>query len=86
MWAYRIGGATSGAFQQDCDDDGETHAGARMLHLLEILAVRDVVVVVSRWFGGILLGPDRFRHINNATRGVLLLSGVLRPPEDKKKH
>ncbi|XP_037079618.1 protein IMPACT-like [Pollicipes pollicipes] len=71
MWAYRIGGATSGAFQQDCDDDGETHAGARMLHLLE-----DVVVVVSRWFGGILLGPDRFRHINNATRGV----------PDKKKH
>jgi putative IMPACT (imprinted ancient) family translation regulator len=33
--------------------------------------VEDVVVVVSRWFGGVLLGPARFTHINNAARELL---------------
>jgi len=32
-----------------------------MLHLLEILDVENVLVVVSRWFGGIQLGADRFK-------------------------
>ena len=32
-----------------------------MLHLLDILNVENVLVVVSRWFGGIQLGPDRFK-------------------------
>lgn len=31
----------------------------------------DVVVVVSRWFGGVLLGPSRFRIINNTARQLL---------------
>ncbi|XP_043238156.1 protein IMPACT-like isoform X2 [Amphibalanus amphitrite] len=86
MWAYRIQGAASGAFLQDCDDDGETHAGGRMLHLLEIVGVQNWVVVVTRWYGGIQLGPDRFRHINNATRNVLQLSGAISPPDEKKKR
>ena len=33
--------------------------------------VRNVVVVVSRWFGGTLLGPTRFTLINNAARILL---------------
>ena len=41
---------------QDCDDDGEAAAGGRLLHLLQAADVRNVVVVVSRWFGGVLLG------------------------------
>ncbi|KAJ8981294.1 hypothetical protein NQ317_004030 [Molorchus minor] len=56
---------------QDCDDDGETHAASRVLHLLQILKLTNVMVVVSRWYGGIHLGPDRFKHINNAARQVL---------------
>lgn len=67
MLAYRIA-TEGGAVLQDCDDDGESGAGSRMLHLLQILDVIDVAVVVSRWYGGIHLGPDRFKHINNATR------------------
>lgn len=71
MLAYRIRGSDSlpgSGILQDCDDDGETGAGSRMLHLLQILEVMDVAVVVTRWYGGIHLGPDRFKHINNATR------------------
>lgn len=37
----------------------------------KIVEAKDVLVVVTRWYGGIHLGPDRFRHINNAARQVL---------------
>ncbi len=37
--------------------------------------VCNVLVVVTRWYGGILLGPSRFTHINNAAR--LLLEGSI---------
>jgi putative IMPACT (imprinted ancient) family translation regulator len=46
--AYRIV-TSKGTILQDCDDDGETHAGGRVLHLLEILNATNVMVVVSRW-------------------------------------
>ncbi len=38
----------------------------------QILDVRNVLVVVSRWYGGILLGPDRFKHISNCARSILI--------------
>lgn len=37
-----------------------------------------MVVVVSRWFGGILLGPDRFKHINNSARCLLDTCGYIK--------
>ena len=78
----------------DNDDDGETAAGGRLAHLLQILVgvlsrtpgpalltdlqeVNNVLVVVTRYFGGILLGPDRFKHINQAARNALELGGFL---------
>ena len=30
---------------------------------------------VSRWFGGVLLGPDRFRIISNSARALLTQTG-----------
>lgn len=39
--------------------------------------VNDVLVVVTRYFGGIHLGPDRFKHINQAARNALELGGFL---------
>lgn len=80
MWAYRIGGQTISnptVLQQNCDDDGETHAGSRLLHLLQIVDARDVMVVVSRWYGGIQLGPDRFKHISNVARELLLAQNYI---------
>jgi putative IMPACT (imprinted ancient) family translation regulator len=35
-----------------------------------------MLVVVSRWFGGILLGPSRFSFINNAARNAIVQSGL----------
>ena len=39
--------------------------------------VVNVIVVVSRWFGGIQLGPARFKWINNAARRVLEQEGFV---------
>merc|ERR1712004_68829 len=83
--AYRIEGEKRSSLLQDCDDDGEDAAGGRMLHLLQLLDVKNVVVVVSRWYGGIHLGPDRFKHINNAARQVLELAGLISDKPGKKK-
>ena len=40
-----------------------------------------MLVVVTRYFGGIHLGPDRFKHINQAARNALELGGFLDVPD-----
>ncbi|KAJ5947633.1 hypothetical protein N7466_000648 [Penicillium verhagenii] len=75
---------------QDYDDDGETAAGGRLLHVMQLMNVWNVVVVVSRWFGGIHLGPARFRLINDVGRDALVKGGFVReetpgPEKGKKK-
>ncbi|OXU23457.1 hypothetical protein TSAR_001641 [Trichomalopsis sarcophagae] len=77
IYAYRIYNESNKNFIHDCDDDGEVQAGSRLLHLLEIMDAKNVVVMVSRWYGGIHLGPDRFRHINNAARQVLTKADLI---------
>ena len=63
---------------QDCDDDGETAAGGRLLHLLQVMDVWNVFVVVSRWYGGIQLGPDRFRIISQVAREAVVRGGWIK--------
>jgi hypothetical protein len=83
--------------QLDNDDNGESAAGGRLAHLLQILVciyhfvipvffpfyliifqdVKNVLVIVTRYFGGIHLGSDRFKHINQAARNALDLGGFL---------
>lgn len=53
------------------DDDGETGAGDRVLFLFDRLKLDNVVVCIVRWYGGIQLGADRFKHITNAARDAL---------------
>ncbi|KAM6350351.1 protein IMPACT isoform 4-T4 [Podargus strigoides] len=86
IYAYRIYCEDKQTFLQDCEDDGETAAGGRLLHLMQILNVHNVLVVVSRWYGGILLGPDRFKHINNCARNVLVEYNYVRSVEDSSKQ
>ncbi|KAL3275538.1 hypothetical protein HHI36_020297 [Cryptolaemus montrouzieri] len=74
--AYRI--TKNSSLLQDCEDDGENHASKRLLHLLQILNLENVMIVVSRWYGGIQLGPDRFKHITNAARQALDNGGFIK--------
>eukprot|EP00730_Choanoeca_flexa_P013446 TRINITY_DN5329_c0_g1_i1.p1 TRINITY_DN5329_c0_g1~~TRINITY_DN5329_c0_g1_i1.p1 ORF type:complete len:271 (+),score=68.49 TRINITY_DN5329_c0_g1_i1:53-865(+) len=78
MVAYRVS-LPGGIVLSDYDDDGESGSASRMQHLMQIMGVENVVVMVSRWYGGIHLGPDRFKHINNATRNVLVQHGFAEP-------
>jgi putative IMPACT (imprinted ancient) family translation regulator len=79
------GGGVGGVVtvQQDCDDDGETAAGGRLLHLMQLMDVWNVVVVVTRWYGGTKLGPDRFRIINAVAREALVRGGFVQGLEEK---
>ncbi|KAL7460812.1 hypothetical protein ACHAXS_001252 [Conticribra weissflogii] len=62
----------------DNDDDGEKGSGAKLAALLEMCKVDDVIVVVSRWFGGIHLGPARFKYIAGVGRDALVEGGFLK--------
>jgi len=76
----------SGSYLEDNDDDGEDAAGSRMAHLLSIMKVENVMVVVTRWYGGIKLGADRFRLINQVSREALVNGGFVQEPAEGKKQ
>ena len=59
----------------DNDDDGESSSGTKLAALLELANVNNVLVVVSRWFGGVLLGPVRFKYIASTARALLEETG-----------
>ncbi len=52
-------------------DDGEAGAGAVILKMLEREGLVDHIVVVTRWYGGVHLGGDRFAHVVTCTRAAL---------------
>ncbi|RLN89074.1 hypothetical protein BBJ28_00004882 [Nothophytophthora sp. Chile5] len=74
MLAYRIIGEFT---VKDNDEDGEDGAGSKLSNLLELLKAENAAVVVTRWYGGIKLGPDRFKHINASARQALEDGGFL---------
>lgn len=56
--------------QRGHDDDGESHAGVRLSDVMERMDAFGLVVV-ARWWGGVMLGPVRFRHIESAARAAI---------------
>ncbi|MBL4671146.1 MAG: YigZ family protein [Arenicella sp.] len=52
-------------------DDGESGAGMIIVRMLEREAVFDHIVVVTRWYGGVHLGGDRFRHVQSCVNAYL---------------
>lgn len=66
---------------QRSSDDGEPAgtAGAPMLEVLRGAELSDVVAVVTRWFGGVLLGAGGLvRAYGDAVRAALDSTGTLR--------
>lgn len=81
MYAYRIILPSNVSGMEpiqiaDNDDDGEDAARPKLAQLLSLMNVTNIIVVVSRWYGGIQLGPDRFRHIANVARIAIESSGL----------
>ena len=52
-------------------DDGETGAGMAILRVLHRNNMVNVIVVVTRWFGGTKLFNDRFKHIVDCAQMVI---------------
>ena len=52
-------------------DDGEAGAGAVILKMIERADLLDHVIVVTRWYGGVNLGGDRFAHVVTSVRAYL---------------
>jgi hypothetical protein len=82
--AWRIKGENEVTYQ-DCDDDGETAAGGRVLHLMQLMGIWDVMVVVTRWYGGHQLGPKRFSIINTVARDAFVKGGFVKEEKEVKK-
>jgi putative IMPACT (imprinted ancient) family translation regulator len=71
--SYAVRVSHEGVLYETKSDDGETGAGDIILRELRKADVTNVCVCVTRWFGGTKLMGDRFRHIQDATRAVLVL-------------
>ncbi|RCI16455.1 hypothetical protein L249_2665 [Ophiocordyceps polyrhachis-furcata BCC 54312] len=70
-WAMRARYGTSPLVQEASFDDGETGCGELMLRAMREADVGDAVVVLSRWFGGVMLGPDRWRLMRECVDDAL---------------
>ncbi|KAJ3331923.1 hypothetical protein HDU76_001813 [Blyttiomyces sp. JEL0837] len=74
---------TTGLNQSDffvvegCDDDGEQWAGGKLLRLMQAAGAADCLLVVTRWYGGTMLGPVRFKHIENIGLAALKEGGYV---------
>ncbi|KAH0829230.1 ribosomal protein S5 domain 2-type protein [Lanmaoa asiatica] len=71
IFAYRT------SIRSGAHDGGEHGAGARLERLLELRREQNVVVVVARWYGGVKLGPERWRCISHVAKQAL---DQLKPP------
>jgi putative IMPACT (imprinted ancient) family translation regulator len=75
MVAYRI--REPGGKLVEYKNDGynspskETGAGRMMLEVMRQKKAENICVVVTRWYGGVRLGADRFKHVREATAGIL---------------
>lgn len=65
-WATRI--TKDGIIYETKADDGETGAGMVILRIMQKEQVTNCVICVTRWFGGVKLMGDRFKHVQDATK------------------
>ena len=68
-WAVRI--AHDGAIYESKNDGGETGAGQVILRILQKKNMVNTIVCVTRWYGGIKLEADRFKHVQDATLYII---------------
>ena len=67
--AWRVAG--DHGLIEDSNDDGEAGGGRHILGLLQATNVVGVLLLVTRWYGGIMLGVDRWRIMTQVSRDAL---------------
>jgi hypothetical protein len=68
--AFRTQGSHNNILESS-EDDGESGGGRHILGLLQQSNLTNVLLVVTRWYGGIMLGPDRWRIMSEVSRDAL---------------
>lgn len=56
---------------EECNDDGETGGGRHLLRILQDASTFGILLVCTRWYGGIMLGPDRWKLMSEVCREAL---------------
>ncbi|KHO01701.1 Ribosomal protein S5 domain 2-type fold protein [Metarhizium album ARSEF 1941] len=70
-WALRLSYGSSPLVQEASFDDGESGCGKFMLQIMREADVTNTLVVLTRWYGGIMLGPDRWRLMRQCITDAL---------------
>lgn len=70
-WAIRTRYGSSSLVQEASFDDGEAGCGKFMLELLREANITNTTVVLVRWYGGVMLGPDRWRLMRECLNDAL---------------
>lgn len=73
--AFRFFHAPTSTWTCEGDDDGEDGAAYKLAVMMGHMQVQNVLVVVTRWYGGVHLGPSRFHHINTCAKQLLEREG-----------
>lgn len=76
MAAWRVPTSVKGVLAEDFDDGGEAGAGSCILHIMQLLNAENALVVVCRYFGGVHIGPDRFKYVKQCTRDAVIAAGL----------
>ncbi|KOS17238.1 Protein IMPACT [Escovopsis weberi] len=70
-WAIRTSFGDSPLVQEASFDDGESGCGKFLLEAMRGANVRNTLVVLTRWYGGVLLGQDRWRLMRECVDDAL---------------
>lgn len=80
VWAYRtVSSSNPAQVLEASEDDGERGAGSFILSLMRQFSAIRCMVIVTRWFGGTMLGPDRWRMIRSCVAECLVESTKVAP-------
>jgi hypothetical protein len=66
-----LGGPSDFGIEEGWDDDSERWGGEKIVKVMRNLGGVDLLVVVSRWYGGTNLGPVRFEHIATCAKEAI---------------
>jgi len=68
-YAARV--SKEGVVYETKGDDGEAGAGNIILRILQKKKYTNTIICVTRWFGGVKLEADRFKHVQDAAIYIL---------------
>jgi len=69
-YAYRIL-LEDGSILEWKNDDGEIWAGNCILSIMQKENIANAMIIVTRYYGGIHLNNDRFKHLLNASKFII---------------